>query len=128
MSKDEYDGFYFLPGDEDDRDLNIAYFRFKDDENMGVPIESSEVGDKFHVAFFRKDINGDPVFDEEFEAIFADPSVYIKNLIGANVYGCILRKTEKSSVWWREYLTKTQQSCMINKLKNTCQSILDSRT
>lgn len=126
MSKDEYDGFYFLPGEEDD--LNIAYFRFKDDVDFGLPVDNTELGDMFHVAFFRKDINGDPVFDEEFEAIFADPSIYIKNLIGANVYGCILRKTEKSNEWWREYLTKTQQSCMINKLKNTCQSILDSRT
>lgn len=127
MSKDEYDGFYFLPGD-DDKDLNIAYFRFKDDIDFGSPVDNSELGDMFHVAFFRKDINGDPVFDEEFEAIFADPSIYIKNLIGANVYGCILRKTEYSNEWWREYLTKAQQSCMINKLKNTCQSILDSRT
>jgi hypothetical protein len=127
MTDDEYDGFYFLPGEEDG-DINLAYFRFKQSEEYGEPVEYSSLGDKYHVAFFRKDVNGDPVFDEEFEAIFADPAVYIKNLIGSGIYGCFLRKTENSSEWWREYLTKAQQACMINKMKNVCQSILESRS
>lgn len=127
MKKEEYDGFYFLPPDIDytgidgadgsdssereETSLNLAYFKFKPETNIGAPIESTALGDKFHVAFFRKDENGDPVFDDEFEAIFSDPSVYIKNLIGTNIYGCFLRKTENSTAWWQAYLTDVRKTC-----------------
>jgi hypothetical protein len=126
MDKDEYDGFYFLPGD-DDGDLNVAYFRFNEEEKYGKCIESSPLGDKYHIAFFKRDANGDPMFDEEFEAIFADPTTYIKGLLGAELYGCVLRKTEDSGKWWDEYLTRAQKICMMNKLKNTCESILTAK-
>lgn len=134
MKKEDYDGFYFLPpnilykensitanddesgegaGGGEETSLNLAYFKFKPETNIGAPIESTAIGDKFHVAFFRKDEAGDPVFDDEFEAIFADPSVYIKNLIGMNIYGCFLRKTENSTAWWHEYLTEVRRTCTI---------------
>jgi hypothetical protein len=127
MSTQEFDGFYFLPGDEDDDDLNLAYFRFHDDQKTGLPIESTPLGDKYHIAFFRRDANGDPMFDEEFEAIFADPSTYIKGLLGARLYGCVLRKTENSDKWWNEYLTRAQKTCMMYKLKNACESVLETK-
>jgi hypothetical protein len=126
MPKEEFDGIYFLPGDDDDQDLNLAYFKFKEDA-YGKCIESSPLGDKYHIAFFRRDANGDPMFDEEFEAIFADPSEYIKGLVGARLYGCMLRKTEKSNLWWEEYLTRAQKTCMMYKLKNTCENILAAK-
>jgi hypothetical protein len=126
MAKDEYDGFYFLPGDED-YDINIAYFKFKED--WGAPsIESSPLGDKYHIAFFKRDANGDPMFDDEFEAIFADPSVYIQGLAGAKIYGCVLRKTEKSTKWWKEYLERAQKTCLMNKLVSVSNSILESKS
>lgn len=126
MTKDEYDGLYFLPGDTDE-EMNLAYFRFKEEEDFGVPIESTEIGDKYHIAFFKKDELGDPVFDEEFEAIFADPTVYIKNLVGLNVYGCVLRKTEKSLDWWVDYLAKAKESCTLIKFKNALKRIKESK-
>lgn len=126
MAKEEFDGFYFLPGDEEG-DLNLAYFKFKEDWDS-QPVESSILGDKYHIAFFKKDVNGDPMFDEEFEAIFADPSVYIKGLIGAKLYGCVLRKTEKSAEWWKEYLERAQKTCLMNKMINVSKSILESKT
>ena len=44
MSKDEYDGFYFLPGDEED-DLSLSYFKFKPGEGFEAPpIKESEIG------------------------------------------------------------------------------------
>lgn len=125
MAKEEYDGFYILPG-EDEYDLNFAYFKFKD-KFVGTSIESSPLGDKYHVAFFKRDSNGDPMFDDEFEAIFSDPTIYAQGLVGAEIYGCILRKTEKSGEWWEEYLTRAQKTCMMNKLKKTCVSILESK-
>jgi hypothetical protein len=30
--------------------------------------------------------------------------VYINNMIGTGMSGCILRKTEKSDEWWTDYL------------------------
>lgn len=128
MSKNEYDGFYFLPGDEEG-DLNLAYFKFKDEADfIGKPIEETPLGSKYHIAFFRKDVNGDPMFDEEFEAIFADPAVYVKQLVGAELYGCVLRKTEKSEKWWREYLERAQKTCLVNKLIAVANSIVESKT
>lgn len=127
MSKEEYDGFYFLPGDEDG-DLNIAYFKFKSGEQFGGdPIETSPMGNKYHIAFFRKDEEGNPMFDDAFEAVFADPSIYIKQLVGGNLYGCVLKKTEKSTEWWDEYLTRAKKTCMMNKLIGMAKSIAESK-
>ncbi len=129
MSKDEYDGFYILPGDDEDDPggINLAFFKFKEGEHMGEPVETSPLGDRYHVAFFQRDVNGDPMFDEQFEAIFADPSVYAQGLVGGGIYGCILRKTEKSSKWWEEYLTRAQKTCMMNKMLSVARSIVESK-
>jgi hypothetical protein len=127
MAKDDYDGIYFLPGDEDG-DMNLAYFKFNDKFDIGSPVESSTLGDKYHIAFFKRDANGDPMFDEDFEAIFADPSVYVQGLVGAKLYGCVLRKCENSYKWWEEYLERAQKTCLMNKLISTSKSILESKT
>jgi hypothetical protein len=102
---ENYDGFYFiLTETEQESSYKLAFFTFKDEMANAKPIESSEMGDKFHIAFFKSDENDLPVFDESFEAILSDPIVYINNLIGSGMSGCILRKTEKSEVWFQEYL------------------------
>ncbi len=111
-SRDEYDGLYFLPG-ENEGDLTLSFFKFNGEVDYGKPIESSDLGDKFHIAFFKRDGNGHPVFDEHFEAIFVDPATYVKNFVDSNLYGCILRKTEKSQEWWKEYLTNAINACKV---------------
>lgn len=105
----EFDGFYFLPG-ENDGELKIAYFKMNAAQSS-APIETTAIGDKFHIAFFKKNVDGMPVFDESFEAIFSDPSVYIENIIGQDLFGCVFRKTETSTKWWEDYLTKAKLSC-----------------
>lgn len=127
MAEKDFDGFYFLPGD-DEFELNLAYFKFKDGEFYGEPVESTNLGHKYHIAFFKRDANGDPMFDDEFEAIFSDPTTYVKGLIGAEIYGCVLRKTESSAKWWEEYLTRAQKVCIINKLKKVTEGILEQKT
>ncbi len=114
----KYDGIYFLPGDSDE-ELNLAYFNLKEEEFKGEPIDTNSIGDMYHIAFFKWSDGGEPVFDGHFEAILADPSIYLKNLIGADVYGCVLRKTENSAKWWQDYLTRTKNSCTMisEKLK-----------
>lgn len=102
---ENYDGFYFIPTEtEEESSYKLAFFTFKDEMANAKPIESSEMGDKFHIAFFKPGENDLPVFDDSFEAILTDPIVYINNLIGTGMSGCILRKTEKSEVWFQEYL------------------------
>jgi hypothetical protein len=124
----DYDGFYFLPPDGENLvGLQFQFFRFKDEYKGGTPIESSTAGDKFHVAFFRKNKEGFPYFDDSFEGIFADPVVYVQNLIGSDIYGCFCRKTTKSEKWFEEYLTKTTKSVMIRKMVTALSSISETK-
>lgn len=108
MNVKEFDGFYFLPGDEEGQ-VKYSFFKMNDG-NAGNPVETTLVGDKFHIAFFQEDDEGNPIFDEEFEAIFADPYVYVSGL--NDLYGCVLRKTDKSHVWWKEYIEKAKANCI----------------
>lgn len=108
MSKKDYDGFYFVPGEEDN-EMNLSFFKFKEEMPAGKPIGGTKIGDMYYVAFFRPDDEGMPIFDESFEAIFADPTVYIHSLIGSDLAGCILRKTENSHIWWDDYLTGAKE-------------------
>lgn len=115
MKPNDYDGIYFLP-DESETDLQLAYFKFKDEFADQEPIEFSDVGYKYHIAFFKRDEYGNPIFDDTFEAILGDPSVYLKNLTGAGVYGCILKKTAKSQEWFDEYLTRAFKKLKIKEM------------
>jgi hypothetical protein len=115
-----YDGFYFTPGDEEG-EMKYSFFKMNDG-HAGNPIESTVIGDKFHIAFFQEDEEGNPVFDEDFEAIFSDPYVYVSEL--RDLYGCVLRKTDKSHVWWQEYLEKAKAECvkLMGKTTKVCRN------
>ena len=124
----EYDGIYFLPyqnEEEDEEGLVISYFDFKDEMADGTPIEGNAVGPKYHIAFFKKDDEGNPAFDETFEAIIGDPGKYIENLSGAGVYGCVVKKTNKSQKWFDDYLTRTLGHITIKKLVSCLKSVLE---
>jgi len=123
----EYDGIYFLPGDEDN-ELMISYWNFKDVELANAkPVNSTAIGDMYHVAFFKRDDDGKPTFDDSFEAIFADPTIYVSNLAGANVYGCMVKETEKSSEWFDDYLQKTMGHVKIRELIRSLKSVLETK-
>ena len=124
----DYDGFYFLPIEEEDVEgLSYHFFKLKDDYGGGVPIENSTMGDKFHIAFFKRGEDGQPEFDDSFEAIFSDPVVYVNGLFGSEIYGCVCRKTTKSEKWFENYLTRTAKSVIMNKMINSLKSILESK-
>ena len=122
----DFDGIYFLPGD-DEGELELSFFDFKGDMAGGKPIKVSEIGHMYHIAFFKKDENGKPKFDDAFEAILADPATWIENLVGAGVYGCAIRKTEKSSDWFDDYLQKTVGPVKIQEMIGSLKSILDNK-
>jgi hypothetical protein len=105
----EHDGIFFTPADDDD--LELSFFNVVEDR--GTPIDGSEYGYKYHIAFFKGLPNGEIVFDESFEAIFADPATYIRGLVGCELFGCILKKTTTSTKWFNDYLKRTKESVKI---------------
>jgi hypothetical protein len=107
----DFDGIYFLPGDEDD-ELVLSFFDFQKDMAGGKPIKVSELGHMYHIAFFKRDKNNRPMFDDSFEAILA---------------GCVIRKTEKSDAWFDDYLKKTMGHVKIREMIDCLMSILDSK-
>ncbi len=111
----DYDGIYFLPGDEEG-ELVLSYLDFNDEMAGGVPVENTNYGSKYHIAFFQRGEDGKPVFDESFEAILGDPASYIKNLVGTEIFGCVVKKTTKSNKWFDNYLNRTKDE--IEKLKS----------
>lgn len=102
-----YDGVYFHPSEDDNGGLEMAFF--KTDMDLGKPIESSEIGDMFHFVFFKMDEEGLPRFDETFDAVLGDPMKYLTGLVGAGVFGCLLRKSEKSHLWLKEYIDQANK-------------------
>ena len=126
----EYDGIYFLPyqnEEEGEEGLVISYFDFKEDMANGTPIEGTAVGPKYHIAFFKRGPDGSPEFDETFEAIIGDPGKYINNLTGAGVYGCVVKKTNKSQKWFDDYLTRTLGHITMKKMVNCLKSVLETK-
>ena len=76
---DKFDGFYFIPDEEDyEENYKLVFFNFEGEKSGGTPIESSEMGLKYHMCFFKHDENNAPVFDDAFEAILVNPLDYIK--------------------------------------------------
>jgi hypothetical protein len=117
MSNEEtFDGFWFLPCEEEG--LNLSFFSFKDEYGGGTPIGGNQLGDNYHLAFFRENEEGLPEFDDAFEAILGDPESYIKNLVGAGLYGCVVRKTTKTGKWFDDYLKSVVGSVIVDNVKS----------
>lgn len=124
----EYDGIYFLPLEsKDEEGLVISYFDFKNEMANAEPIEGNSLGPKYHIAFFKKGADGTPEFDDSFEAILGDPGKYILNLTGAGVYGCVVKKTTKSTEWFDNYLLRTLKHINIRKMINCLNSIIEAK-
>jgi hypothetical protein len=117
MSNEEtFDGFWFLPCEEEG--LNLSFFTFKDEYGGGTPIGGNQMGDNYHLAFFKENEEGLPEFDDAFEAILGDPESYIKNLVGAGLYGCVVRKTTKTGKWFDDYLKSVVGSVIVDNVKS----------
>ena len=126
----EYDGIYFLPYEDEEKEeegLVISYFDFEHEMADGVPIEGNDVGPKYHIAFFKVSEDGLPEFDDSFEAIIGDPGKYIQNLTGAGVYGCVVKKTDKSQKWFDDYLKRTLEHITMRKMVRCLKSVLETK-
>jgi hypothetical protein len=126
----KFDGFYFLPPDNDNEEGFIFhFFNLGKELSGGKPIDNSELGDMFHVAFFTRNVEGKPEFDDSFEAIFIDPLTYVsKTLMGSEIYGCFCRKTDKSEKWFQDYLTRVVRPVTMSKMIDALKSIAESKS
>jgi hypothetical protein len=126
----KYDGFYFMPpNNENEEGFIFHFFNLKNEHENGAPIDNSNMGDMFHVAFFKRDDDGKPQFDDSFEAIFIDPITYVsKTLIGSEIYGCFCRKTDKSEKWFEDYLTRVAKPVTMFKIIDVLKSIAETKS
>lgn len=122
----KFDGFYFVPDYDDfEENYKLAFFNFKEEWTKAEPIEESEMGFKYHMAFFKENEEGVPEFEDAFEAILVDPLVYIKNLVGSGISGCIVKKTEQSDNWWTEYLDFITNGTFKKKVNEALKSLAE---
>lgn len=122
----KFDGFYFVPDYDDfEENYKLAFFNFKEEWTKAEPIEESEMGLKYHMAFFKENEEGVPEFEDAFEAILVDPLVYIKNLVGSGISGCIVKKTEQSDNWWTEYLDFITNGTFKKKVNEALKSLAE---
>ena len=120
----KYDGFYILTGDDDG--LKLSQFDFLDDFDKGKKVGGNEMGDMYHVIFMKAGDDSLPMLDDHFEAIFAHPETYVKNLLGADIFGCFVKKTENSYKWVDDYLKRTLKRVTMLKMKNYAKSIAEN--
>ena len=127
---EKFDGFYFLPPDsENEEGFIFHFFNLKNEYTDGKPIDNSNLGDMFHVAFFKRDDNGKPEFDDSFEAVFIDPITYVsKALMGSEIYGCFCRKTDKSVEWFQDYLNRVAKPVTMSKMIDALRSIAETKS
>lgn len=122
-----YDVVYFLPHEDEEGNEGLKYqFCELKEEDLGQPVEQSSMGDKWHLIFFKEGEDGLPMLEDNFEAILVDPATYLRGLLGARVYGCVVRKTDKSQKWVDNYLNDVLKTVMMKKLKRYAENIAEN--
>lgn len=105
--EDNFDAFFFLPGEEEDT-VHIEGALYK---NPGEKVGGSEMGDEYHVILFKENATDDVLYDiDRFDAIFSDPLEYISQLIPAKWFGVIAKKTTTSDSFMQKTFDKLQES------------------
>lgn len=114
-----YDGVFFFPAIDEEGDDAMAFnfWSFTGKYANKESVEATELGNKFYVAFFKQDENDEFVIDDTFEAIFADPKVYLEGLTGSDLFGVLCRKTANSQTWFQEYLKTVSEKFKILEQK-----------
>ena len=97
-----YDVLFFIPTN-DEGILNIESCQYK---KPGDSIGGSELGNEYHISLFRFNKEEGVSDIDTFDAILADPRVYITNLIKDNWYGFVARKTTTSKEFVDDILDK----------------------
>lgn len=118
-TEEEYDGFHFLPDPEDDDSFVFQFFRLskiEDNTDSTDVLGKTTVGDLYNVMLMREK-DGIVEVTDEFQAIFADPTVYAEGLIGSDHYGTFVKNTQHAKTWWEAYVSATKKT--IEKFNTT---------
>lgn len=102
----EYDGFMFIPGEEED----TQEYRFI---TLTEDYGELEGNNMYHVVYFKMDETGNFDYDGTVEAIFGDPILYAKNLCGTNVGATFIKKRKYTGKWIEKYLTEIRNNVKI---------------
>ena len=122
----DYDGFRFYPSNDDGIEgFAVSTFDLIDEMANSSPIENSSMGYKYHVALFEHDDKDKVQINDLFEAIFADPLVYLRNLHGTNFFGFFIRKTDKSETWVMENMDRITDGEFSRRMKSDLMSIAE---
>ena len=92
FKNNNFDVMYFLSGKQKDSvDVTQRTYNI-----MEESIDSTSLGNCYHIVLFREDEDGILVQPDKFDAILIDPLEYVSELITQNWYGIIARKTKSS--------------------------------
>ena len=101
----DFDVLFFLPTDQED-ELRVESCTYK---NPGEQIGGSELGPEYTVHLFKFDEENGTYDHDSFDAIFADPRIYISNLIPQDWYGMVARKTTTSADFVGDMVAKFKE-------------------
>ena len=97
-----YDVLFFLPTNEEDV-LKIESCLYK---TPGEQIGGSELGPEYTVVLFKFNEDRGTYDHDRFDAILADPRIYISGLIPQDWYGMVARKTTTSKSFVDDIIAK----------------------
>jgi hypothetical protein len=120
----EYDGIYFVPDSEEGK-IKYEFFKLPEEYQSENKLNSSSIGDSWHIAFFSIGYDGLPELVDKFDAVFADPFTYLFSIKNVPEYGAVLRKTDKSEKWFDKWLHNVVISTFSKKLKNVVKKKLE---
>jgi len=101
----DYDVLFFLPGEEENM-FRIESCRYKDPGNQ---IGGSELGPEYTVVLFKCNDEDGTYDHDSFDAILADPRIYISGLIPQDWYGLVARKTTTSQSFVKDMIDKFKE-------------------
>jgi hypothetical protein len=92
LKDEEFDAYFFLPGDTTGQ-IQIEGALYKE---PGVSVGGNSLGKEYHVILFKENDAG--IYDvDRFDAVFTEPLEYMSSLIPENWYGMMARKTTTSN-------------------------------
>jgi hypothetical protein len=105
LKSNKVDTIFFLPGDS----KNSIDIQTSEYAEPGEIIESSSLGEKWHIILFHCDEKGELINPDKFEAILSDPLEYISGLIPQDWFGILAKKTTTSSCFVEEMFAKLNE-------------------
>jgi hypothetical protein len=97
LSETPFDGFIFSPHEKLEEHTHIETFKYKD---PGTSVGGSKLGNNYEIVFLEHSEDGGMIIEDAFDAILADPVVYLEHLIKCGFYGIIGRKTTTSDLFF----------------------------